>query len=45
LKNHRSLLVVLPAATAHGTPAARHAQQISIVMNWFEELNAPVPTK
>jgi serine/threonine-protein kinase len=39
------LLVVLPAATVRGNPAARPAQQINIVLNWFEELKARVPTK
>jgi serine/threonine-protein kinase len=40
----KQLIVVLPAA-APGKPAQRPTQQINIVLNWFQELNARVPTK
>jgi Tol biopolymer transport system component len=39
------LLVVLPAASARTGSATRPTQQINVVLNWFEELKARVPTK
>ena len=41
----KQLLVVLPAASAESDSAKRITQQINIVLNWFEELKARVPTK
>jgi serine/threonine-protein kinase len=41
----KQLLVVLPAAPAGKASAARPVQQINVVLNWFQELNARVPTK
>jgi Tol biopolymer transport system component len=41
----KQLLVVLPAASARSDSVARPTQQINIVLNWFEELKARVPTK
>ena len=41
----KQLLVVLPAANAQKDSARRPTQQINIVLNWFEDLKARVPTK
>ena len=41
----KQLLVVLPALNAQGDSAKHPSQQINIVVNWFEDLKARVPTK
>jgi serine/threonine-protein kinase len=41
----KQLLVVLPVASARKDSTTRPTQQINVVLNWFEELKARVPTK
>lgn len=41
----KQLLVVLPAPSAQGDPSRTASSQINVVLNWFEELRARVPTR
>jgi len=40
----KQLIVVLPASLGSSDSTSRPAQEINVVLNWFEELKARVPT-
>jgi len=39
----KQLIVVLPASLGSSDSTSRPAQEINVVLNWFEELKARVP--